>query len=453
MGLFTNRKNGGLFADVIRCDEPDYLIWKWRPAGNAAGNTRRENAIRWGSPIRVKDGSVAVFVYSQNGRAQDFIEGPFDDALETSNLPILSGLMGALLNGGTMFQAEVYFINLANIIQIKFGVPFFDIFDKDMPQYSVPVAVRGSFNFRIADYREFIKLHRLEEFDMDTFKKQIKDTLTRYVKEVVSNASTDLNIPVVQIERRTATINDAVEEKVRDRFVREYGVIVSGLDISAIEIDKDSSDYQELLSVTRGVTTGQVYAQARANEKNIADMQAIMAEDQRENLRINREEAQFAQHMQTANNNFAAYQMDLQAKTAMAGAEALGKMGSNGAGSYSSGGFDPASMMASMAMAGTIGKNMANNMNEMMANTPAASAPAASAPPVAPPPIPEVKYHIAVGKQATGPYTVEEIAQMAQEMKVSGQTLVWKPGMAKWAQLDSVDDLKGVLDFIPPSID
>ena len=29
MGLF-NKKEGGLM-DVIRCDEQDYLIWKWRP--------------------------------------------------------------------------------------------------------------------------------------------------------------------------------------------------------------------------------------------------------------------------------------------------------------------------------------------------------------------------------------------------------------------------------------
>ena len=78
MGLFTNRKNGGLFADMIRCDEPDYLIWKWRPAGSEK-NTRRENAIRWGSPIRVKEGSVAVFVYQSDTEYQDFIEGPYDD--------------------------------------------------------------------------------------------------------------------------------------------------------------------------------------------------------------------------------------------------------------------------------------------------------------------------------------------------------------------------------------
>ena len=72
------------------CDAPSYLIWKWHPAGSRQGNNRRRNAILWGSSLRVKDGEVAVFVYSQdNGIVQEYIEGPCDQILETANLPVL----------------------------------------------------------------------------------------------------------------------------------------------------------------------------------------------------------------------------------------------------------------------------------------------------------------------------------------------------------------------------
>ena len=40
MGLFNrNKEKGkvGLIADVIRCDEPTYLIWKWHPEGSDLG--------------------------------------------------------------------------------------------------------------------------------------------------------------------------------------------------------------------------------------------------------------------------------------------------------------------------------------------------------------------------------------------------------------------------------
>ena len=63
MGLFGNKSEGGLM-DVIRCDEQEYLVWKWRPTGEV-NSTKRENAIRYGSSLRVKDGELAVFVYQQ----------------------------------------------------------------------------------------------------------------------------------------------------------------------------------------------------------------------------------------------------------------------------------------------------------------------------------------------------------------------------------------------------
>ena len=118
MGLFSKKVSG--LMDVIRCDEPSYLIWKWHPNGTKSGNNYRENAIRWGSSLRVKDGEVAVFVYKQkDGTEQDFIEGPFDQILETANLPVLASLIGLVYDKGTPFQAEVYFINLAQNIQIR----------------------------------------------------------------------------------------------------------------------------------------------------------------------------------------------------------------------------------------------------------------------------------------------------------------------------------------------
>ena len=34
MGLFGKKSEGG-FMDVIRCDEQEYLVWKWRPKVNS----------------------------------------------------------------------------------------------------------------------------------------------------------------------------------------------------------------------------------------------------------------------------------------------------------------------------------------------------------------------------------------------------------------------------------
>ena len=156
MAIFGKPKAGG-FMDEIRCDEPSYLIWKWHPTGSQQGNNSRENAIRWGSSLRVKDGEVAVFVYKQkDGTMQDFIVGPFDQTIKTANFPVLASIVGLAYDGGTPFQAEVYFINMAQVVQVKFGVPYFDVYDPRFDDFGVPVAVRGTISFRINDYREFI---------------------------------------------------------------------------------------------------------------------------------------------------------------------------------------------------------------------------------------------------------------------------------------------------------
>ena len=181
MALFGKPRAGG-FMDEIRCDEPSYLIWKWHPSGSQLGNNSRENAIRWGSSLRVKDGEVAVFVYHQkNGTMQDYIEGPFDQIIKTDNFPVLASIIGLAYEGGTPFQAEVYFINLAKIIQVKFGVPYFDVYDPRYVDFGVPTAVRGTISFQIKDYRSFIKLHRLSSFHLEDFQKQIRDAIARYV--------------------------------------------------------------------------------------------------------------------------------------------------------------------------------------------------------------------------------------------------------------------------------
>ena len=454
MALFNKNNRKGGFMDEIRCDEPSYLIWKWHPSGSRSGENQRENSIRWGSSLRVKDGEVAVFVYRQkDGTMQDFIVGPFDQTIKTANFPVLSSIIGLAYEGGTPFQAEIYFINLARIIQVKFGVPFFDVYDPRFADFGVPVAVRGTVSFGIADYREFIKLHRLSTFNLDDFQKQIRDAVNRYVKDAVANAPAAHNIPVVQIESKTAQINDVVEYDLSERLKETFGVVVSGIDIGAIEIDKSSEGYRQLMSVTIDLAGATAKAEAQAKIKDIADKQRIEAENYEETLRIQREEGQYAQHMHTRTANFGAYQVEKQAEVGVAGAQALGQMGSNGAGDVNIGGsgdgtgFNMATMMASMAVGGAVGQNIAGAMNNMMGGINQQTMPGA-----VPPPIPTVAYHVAVNGQATGPFDISVLTQMATAGQLTVDSLVWKNGMAQWAKAGAVDELKELFANDIPAI-
>jgi membrane protease subunit (stomatin/prohibitin family) len=443
MGLFGKKSEGGLM-DVIRCDEQEYLVWKWRPSGEA-NSTKKENAIRYGSSLRVKDGELAVFVYKQkDGEIQDFIIGPHDQTIKTANFPILTSIVGAAFGGSSPFQAEIYFINLSGNVQIKFGVPYFDVFDPRFLDFAVPMAVRGTITFNITDYKGFIKLNRLINFELDDFNKQIKDAVTKYIKGVVTNIPADNGIPVLQMERKILEINDLVAKYLGSRLETDFGVNMKGLDIAALEVDKEAEGYAELRKVTAEQTTKTTVAQADVNIKNLADTQEIIAKNMEETLRIQREEAQRAQKLQTETQNISAHQLNQQTEVAKTAAESMGKMGSGGSGGTGGGGgmMDPGSMMASMAMGGAVGSGMAGAVGGMMQGM--------NEQKQTPPPPPQVQYNISVNGQQSGPFGWQQLQQMVHSGQITKDTYVWKQGMANWELASNVQELSSLFGAVPP---
>lgn len=449
MGLFS-KTNGGLM-DQIRCDESSYLIWKWHPKGSELNNNTRENAIRWGSSLRVKDGEVAVFVYNQGeDKKQDFIVGPYDEIIKTKNFPVLASLVGLAYDGGTPFQAEIYFINLAKIIQVNFAVPYFDVYDYRFDDFGVPLAVRGTLSFKIEDYKEFVKLHRLNTFNLEDFQNQVKDAVSKYAKDVVANITRENKIPLVQIETKISEISNEVEKNITERLKANFGVLVSGMDIGTIELDKTSDGYKQLMAVTKDVTSATIEAEKEAKVKNITDKQRIDIHNYEEQLRIQREEGQYAQHKQTQSSNIGAFQVEKNAEVGIAGANALGKMGENGAGSVNIGnessggtGFNPAAMMASMAVGGAVGQNIANTMNNTLSNMNQNNVE---------PPIPQSLYKVVINGEAKGPFDKNILKQMVDNGQISKETLCWKKGMEDWKKISEIEELKSIFDDDMPPI-
>lgn len=440
MGLFGRGKGGGLI-NVIRCDEEEYMVWKWRPEGQDTNTTTRENSIRYGSCLRVKDGEVAVFLYKQNdGSMQDYIMGPYDDIIKTANFPVLNSIVGLAFGGESPFQAEIYFINLQSNNQLRFAVPYFDVFDPRLPDHGVPMAVRGTMTFNITDYKGFIKLNRLVNFDHEQFRKQIKDTVTKYVKGIVTNIPQEMGIPVVQMERRLLEINDRISNYLKPRIEGDFGVNLKAFDIGAMEIDKESPYYEELRQLTAGNTAKTMNAQTDLGIKNMQDTQRINLANMEETMRIQREETQRAQRLQTETNFMGAFGVEQQTEVLKAGAQSLGQMGSMDAGGQG-GGMNPAGMMTGMMMGGAMGQQMAGmmqNMGQQMQGTMNT-----------PPPMPNVQYHISMNGAQAGPFNMQQLAQMAQSGQLTPQTYVWKQGMANWELAGNVAELTGL--FAPPA--
>jgi membrane protease subunit (stomatin/prohibitin family) len=439
MGLFSKKTEGGAF-DVIRCDEEQYLVWKWRPSGDAL-STLKENAIRWGSSLRVKDGEVAVFVYKQeNGPNQDFIEGPYDETVRTANFPVISSILGSAFAGQSPFQAEIYFINLEGNIKVNFRTPYFDVFDPRFSDFPVRTVVGGSYRFNITDYKSFIRLHRLINFEVEQFSDNVRDAVLKHVKGIVANAPADNGIPALQLERKLLDINALIEPRLRRVFEEEFGVNLRSLDLTTIEVDKTTEEYRQLRAVTADLETAMRQGQNEINLKNLADTQAINADNMSETLRIQREQAERLAKLQTEQQFLAAHQINQQAAVLTAAADSLGAMGEMNLGSGGGGGgFNPVGLMTGMAVGGAMGGQMAGMMNGMAQNIPQ--------PGSVPPPVPVVAYHVSVNGQNAGPFTLPQLQQMVQLGQLTANVHVWKAGMANWELAGNVAELSSL--FVP----
>ena len=101
--------------------------------------------------------------------------------------------------------------------------------------------------------------------------------------------------------------------------------------------------------------------------------------------------------------------------------------------------------MAGLAVGGAVGQNIAATMNGVLSgmNQPIQKG-------AVPPPIPTIAYHVAVNGQATGPFDLAILSQMASAGQLFADSLVWKAGMAQWEKAGSIDELKGLFAAVPP---
>lgn len=434
MGFFGSKAEGGAL-DVIRCDEEQYLVWKWRPSGDAL-STRKENAIRWGSSLRVKDGEAAIFVYKQeNGPIQDFIEGPFDDTIKTANFPVISSIIGLAYAGKSPFQAEVYFINLSGNIKVNFRTPYFQVFDPRFLDFPVMVSAGGSYRFNITNYKAFIKLHRLINFEVEQFSDNVRDAVLKYVKGIIVNAPADHGLPVLQLERRLLDINDLITPRVCKAFEEDFGVNLQGFDLTTIEVDKETEEYRQLRSVTANLEIKMREKQNEINMINLEDTQVINAENMRETLKIQRTQADRFARLQTEQQFLGAHQIDKQAEVLVAAADGLGSMGQMnvGSGGGVSGGFNPIGMMTGLAVGGVMGGQMANMMNAVGQNI--------QQPGMVPPPPPQITYYVSINSQNAGPFNLGQLQQLVTSGQLTPHVYVWKQGMANWDLAGNISEL------------
>jgi hypothetical protein len=176
------------------------------------------------------------------------------------------------------------------IIQIKFGVPFFDVYDYQYNNFSVPVAIRGSLTFEIDNYKKLVEKYGFGDLRFEQLQQAIRDKTIATTKTFLFDLTNKYEIPVVQIERNIGNLNKMLKNELIKSIRHEFKLSVASVDITAMEIDKTSNGYRNLKAITQDVTLATVQAETQAKIKKIIMEQDAEIENYSKLLEIEREE-------------------------------------------------------------------------------------------------------------------------------------------------------------------
>lgn len=354
--------------------------------------------------------------------------------------------------------------NLSKGSQLNFAIPYFDVFDPRLQDYGVPVSVHGAVVYAIEDMDLFHSVNRNEGYSDEPFKNKLRGQLTKFIKSVVVNAPIDAQIPVVQIERKIFEISELIQQRVTPQVEKLFGITIRSLDITGINVDKESRGYRELRALTADLEKERMMAQHNAQISNFnlnndlqqdmlkkqselnldamgrkqeldlggqEELQRMNLENQRETMRIQREEMQRASRLQTEQTFMGAHQANLNAGV-------LNNATDNGINAFrqqTMGGMNNMGQMGGAPqMPGQKGMGGAPQMPGMGAA------------------VPQVQYYIGINGQQYGPCDWNKLQQLVQQGQLTQQSYVWKNGMAQWEFAGNVTELAPLFQGTAPQM-
>ena len=347
---------------------------------------RYQNEIKNGAQLIVREGQQAVFVY--RGQIADvFTPGHYE--LTSENLPILSTLQGWKHGFDSPFRSEVYFLNTRQVTDLRWGTPQ-PVTVRDPDFKMVQVRANGLCVVRIADAEVFLR--EVIGTDSAVEAEEISELLRRVISLAFSDMVMATGLGAIDLQGRQVELSDKLREFVQERVDDEFG-----LEITSVTMNISLPD-EITQAMTRGVARG---VEEGGYAHNVGDVQRL-------------QQVRAADAMVAAAEN--------------PGGSAMG---------------DAMQMGMGIAMAG----QMANTLGGAMQPAGGQAAPAGAAPP----PLPgQTLYHVDMGGQAGGPYSVAQIQAGIASGQDTPATLVWATGMASWAAASTVPELEPLFEGPPP---
>ncbi|MBI5240404.1 MAG: SPFH domain-containing protein [Elusimicrobia bacterium] len=220
--------------DRVKYDGPaDVLVWR-HPTDD----------LSWGTQVIVNQSQEALF-YS-GGQALDILL-PGTHTLKTANIPLLRTLIKIPFGGETPFAAEVYYVNRAVNLDVKWGtstpIPVQD------PKFNVflPVRAHGQFGVQVSDSRKIVtKLAgTMREFTVEAMREYFKGVLLTRAKDYIAETITKQKISLLEINAHLEEMSQAISDKLAEDF-GQYGIKLVNFYLHSVDAPEEDDTVKRL---------------------------------------------------------------------------------------------------------------------------------------------------------------------------------------------------------------
>ena len=194
-------------------------------------------------------------IFFMNGQALDLF-GAGRYTLETENIPLLGRVLGRLTGKDTTpFHCEVYFINKAIQMGLKWGtdskVRYID------PDSGVPLELgaSGSMNMQVADSRKLlIKLVGTMngiKWDADgggltkSVQSCFRPVISTAVKTTLSSVIKAQGINILEVDEHLTELSRALHQKILPEF-EEYGITIPQFYLTTVVLPEDDPNFRHI---------------------------------------------------------------------------------------------------------------------------------------------------------------------------------------------------------------
>ena len=192
----------------------------------------------------VNESQEAVLV--KNGQITD-VFGPGRYVLSTDNIPVLQKLINIPFGQKSPFSAEVWFINRAFALDIKWGTTT-PIQVQD-PKYGVFVPLRafGQFGLQIVDSKRFLTklVGTMPFFNTKTMTDYFKGLYITRVKDRLSSCLVEAKISILEINSHLDDISAKLSAQLNNEMA-EFGISVSAFYVNDINVPENDPAVKQL---------------------------------------------------------------------------------------------------------------------------------------------------------------------------------------------------------------